>query len=122
MFLMKKVLLICMLFVLGNVFSQNQGTITGTVSDIELDNEPLLLATVQLKNTSKIVQTNFHGNFEFTHIASGDYTLVFSYLGYDTIEVPVVVNKDEITRVNGGLKTKVITLEPISNADIAKLE
>tara|TARA_R110000868_G_scaffold82956_7_gene234033 strand:+ start:12370 stop:12732 length:363 start_codon:yes stop_codon:yes gene_type:complete len=109
-----------MLFVVGNVCSQNQGTITGTVSDIELDNEPLLFANVQLKNTSKIAQTNFHGNFEFTNVASGDYILVFSFLGYDTIEVPVVVKNNEITRANGELKTKVITLATIANSDIAE--
>tara|TARA_R110002050_G_scaffold48356_3_gene112482 strand:+ start:39156 stop:39518 length:363 start_codon:yes stop_codon:yes gene_type:complete len=111
-----------MLFVVGNVCSQNQGTITGTVSDVELDNEPLLFANVQLKNTSKIAQTNFHGNFEFTNIESGEYILVFSFLGYDTIEVPVVVKNNEIIRVNGGLKTKVILLETSLTADVAAVE
>ena len=116
---MKKVFLICLLFTLGNVFSQNKGTITGTVSDIELGNEPLLFANVQLKNTSEITQTNFHGNFEFTNIESGNYTLIFSFLGYETIEIPVHVTTNEIIRVNGELKTKTLILDDISVTDIA---
>ncbi len=118
---MKKLFLICMLFALGNVLSQSQGTVKGTVSDIELENEPLLFAHVELKNTSKIEQTNFHGNFEFTNIASGNYTIIFSFLGYDSIEIPIVVRDNETTRVNGGLKAKE-NLETMPNSGIAAVE
>jgi len=119
---MKKILLIGMLFVIGNVFCQRNGAISGTVSDIELNNEPLLFATVQLKNTSLKTQTNFHGNYEFTDVEPGDYTLVFSFLGYETIEVPVHVTTANLTRTNGELKTKTLALEVIAMADIAASE
>ncbi|MGB5647026.1 MAG: carboxypeptidase-like regulatory domain-containing protein, partial [Muriicola sp.] len=56
------------------VFSQEQGTIAGTILDQEVFNEPLIYAEVHLKETSKRVQTNFHGNFEITGIAPGNYT------------------------------------------------
>tara|TARA_R110000868_G_scaffold103873_1_gene285832 strand:- start:1270 stop:1671 length:402 start_codon:yes stop_codon:yes gene_type:complete len=119
---MKKFLLICMLCIFGNVFAQNKGTITGTVSDLELDNEPILFATIQLKNTSKTTQTNFHGNYEFSDIEPGNYTMVFSFLGYETIEIPVHVTTDEITRVNGELKPKTLAIDTISMTDIAVSE
>lgn len=116
---MKINFLIGMLCVIGNVFSQSNGAITGTVSDIALDNEPILFATIQLKNTSKSTLTNFHGNYEFTAIVPGNYTLVFSFLGYETIEVPVQVTPDKITSANGALRTKTLALESISMPAIA---
>jgi sporulation protein YlmC with PRC-barrel domain len=108
---MKNVLLIAMLCVIGNLFSQNKGTIVGKVSDIELNDEPILFAQIEIKNSSKTAQTNFHGNFEISDVAPGDYTLVFSFLGYETIEVPVKVKNNETIRVNGKLKTKVIEID-----------
>ena len=119
---MKKLLLISMLFVFANAFSQNKGAITGNVSDLELSNEPLLFASVQIKNTSKIAQTNFHGNFELKDIESGEYTLVFSFLGYDSLEVPVSVKNNEVTLVNGALKSKKLDYNTIPVADVAVAE
>lgn len=121
-FLMKNLLLITMLFVFVNGFSQNKGAITGNVSDVELNNEPLFFASVQIKNSSKIAQTNFHGNFEFKDIESGEYTLVFSFLGYDTIEVPVLVKNNEVTQINGALKSKKLEYDAILIADVVMTE
>ncbi len=50
----------------------------------------MLFAHVQIKNTPISVQTNFHGNFEITGIDPGNYTLLVSYLGYETIEIPII--------------------------------
>ncbi len=119
---MKNILLITMLLVIGNLFSQNKGTIVGKVSDIELNDEPILFAQVEIKNSSKTAQTNFHGNFEISDITPGEYTLVFSFLGYETVEVPVEVKNNETIRVNGKLKTKVVEFDTAFKDELVSSE
>ena len=98
---------------MGIGFSQTQGTIKGNVLDNEMQNEPLLFANVQLKGADKKTETNFHGNFEFNNIETGKYTLVVSYAGYETTEIPVEVLANNVTRVKQGLKAKTIDLTTI---------
>ncbi|MGB5227927.1 MAG: carboxypeptidase-like regulatory domain-containing protein, partial [Eudoraea sp.] len=85
---MKNLALVFSLFITTLMFSQQQGSVVGTILDKAMNNEPLLFANINIKNTPTTVQTNFHGNFEIDNINPGEYTLVVSYLGYETIEVP----------------------------------
>ncbi|MBT8181899.1 MAG: carboxypeptidase-like regulatory domain-containing protein [Eudoraea sp.] len=112
---MKKLTLIFSLLFTGLLFSQQQGSVVGTILDKEMNNEPLLFANVQLKNTSKSIQTNFHGNFEIHDIKAGDYTLVVSYLGYETLEIPISIEEKKTTQVLSELESKKISLEDIAS-------
>ena len=87
-------------------YSQEQGSIQGRITDGELNDDPLIFARVSLKNTDIEAETNFHGNFEFDHLDSGEYTLVISYLGYETIEVPISVEESLTARIDRSLKAK----------------
>lgn len=81
-------------------YAQN-GTIVGKVQDKEVNNEPLPFANVSIKGTSKGATTDFDGLYQITNIEPGTYTLVFSFVGYETKEVPnVVVNPGKITNVD----------------------
>lgn len=115
---MKNILLIGLLFVMGNVFSQDLGSIKGSVIDLEIDSEPVIFADVQLKNTDTNTQTNFHGNFEFSNIEVGNYTVVVNFLGYESVEIPIEVSNDKVSNIKVGLKSKLIPLEAISEVDI----
>ena len=64
-------------------FAQAQ-TVTGTVSD---ETGPLPGANVLVKGTTNGTQTDFDGNYSIN--APGDATLVISYIGYRTVEVPI---------------------------------
>ncbi len=112
-----KLLLIVHFFAITCLFSQENCSIVGKVSDKELSNEPLLFATVQIKETDKITQTNFHGNFEFKDVEPGDYILVFSFLGYETSEMPIAVKKEETFKINSLLKQKTIAFEANNDLD-----
>lgn len=96
------------------LFSQQEGSVVGTILDKEMNNEPLLFANVQLKNTSRSIQTNFHGNFEIHDIIAGDHTLVVSYLGYETREIPIRIEKDKTTIVVDELEAKKISLAELA--------
>lgn len=83
---MKYKLNILLLFLSLTSVSFSQQTITGLVTTSG-NNQPLPGVTVLLKGTTKGTTTDFDGNFTI-EVTSRD-TLVFSYLGYATQEVPI---------------------------------
>ena len=78
------------LFLVGLGVTLAQTQVRGTIVDIE--NEPVIGATVQIKGTSQGTITDYDGNFSLSAPTNG--TLVISYVGMVTQEVPVspVVN------------------------------
>ena len=107
------------LFLIGIIFSaatwaQGTGSIVGVLSDKEVNNEPLPFATVQIKNTSKGTTTDFDGLYEISNVEAGTYTLVFSFVRYETVEVPnVVVEADKVTTINAGLGATAAALDEV---------
>lgn len=61
-------------------------TVTGTVTDV--NGEELIGVNVLVKGTDIGTATDLDGSFEFTDLEE-DAVLVFSYIGYKTLEVPV---------------------------------
>ncbi|WP_026812377.1 SusC/RagA family TonB-linked outer membrane protein [Arenibacter certesii] len=79
-------LLISFLMFQWFTYAQDDITIRGTVTDN--DNQPLPGASVIVKETTTGTQTDFDGNFVLDNIPAKG-TLVFSYLGFTTLEIPV---------------------------------
>ncbi|MGB5172232.1 MAG: carboxypeptidase-like regulatory domain-containing protein [Eudoraea sp.] len=119
---MKNLALVFSLLFTALLFSQQQGSVVGTILDKEMNNEPLLFANIQLENTQNTVQTNFHGNFQIDNINPGKYNLVVSYLGYETLEIPIIIEKNKITQVTEELESKKISLEDIASLQRAVKE
>lgn len=90
-------------------FAQANGSIRGKILDSEMFNEPLLMATVSLKNTDWSDQTNFNGNFEIADIEPGKYTLAVTFLGYEELEFPIEVKENEQLEILESLKAKTLT-------------
>ena len=63
------------------------GTITGSVTDSS-NNDLLPGVNVLVKNTTNGTNTDFNGNFSLDNVSNGD-VLVFSYIGYKTLELKV---------------------------------
>ncbi|NND16339.1 MAG: SusC/RagA family TonB-linked outer membrane protein [Eudoraea sp.] len=80
--LLKGLLLVGALLSFGLVQAQD---VSGNVSDA---NGPLPGASVVVQGTTNGTQSDFDGNYTLSDVAS-DATLVFSYIGYSTVEVPV---------------------------------
>src|ERR1700761_9564957 len=88
---MKKLLLVSLCFLMlcvTQVFAQNR-TVTGTVTAKE-DGLPIPGATVKVKGSNVGTQTNTAGKFTLS-VPSGT-TLVVSFVGYTTQQVPVGSN------------------------------
>ncbi|GAB2531401.1 TonB-dependent receptor [Rufibacter soli] len=83
--------------------TQNPGKITGTLTD-SLTGKPIEFATVALleAGTKKAVNgtvTNAQGQYAFTGVVPGEYTLSFSFIGYVTKvrpQVTVTAQKPEV--------------------------
>ena len=80
--LLKGLLLVGALLSFGLVQAQD---VSGNVSDA---NGPLPGASVLVQGTTNGTQSDFDGNYTLNNVAS-DAILVFSYIGYSTVEVPV---------------------------------
>lgn len=96
---MKKILLILAVIFCQLAVAQGKGTIKGKLLDKDTDNEPLSFASVILKGTTIGTETDLEGNYSLS-VTPGSYTIVFSFLGYKTIEVAVTVKEGETVTVN----------------------
>lgn len=70
----------------GTTLAVAQKTVTGTVTSAT-DNTPLIGASILVKGTSTGTITDVDGNFSIR--VDEDGVLVFSYTGYESLEVPV---------------------------------
>lgn len=126
----KNSLLILFLFVMGSVLAQTK-EITGTVVDDS--GIPLPGANVLIKGTTTGTQTDFDGNFTIN--ASAEDILVFSYVGYQTVETTVGTNQnfdielkpdaaalEEVVVVGYGSQKKSVTTGAISSVKAEELE
>jgi len=79
-------------------YSQQGGTIRGFV--YEKDNgEPVLFTSVYLLKTNYGAATDINGYFTISRIPDGNYTLMITYMGYDTLSEPVIIkNGDVVTK------------------------
>ncbi len=111
-----------MLFATVN-YAQNTGLIVGKVMDNELDNTPLVFANVSLKGNSTEAQTDLTGLFLIENLEAGDYTLVFSFPGYETQEIKVHVDGLQPIELQVSLAASTISLsELVSLASTSKKE
>ncbi len=66
----------------GFVYAQNI-SIQGVVSNAETK-EVLIGANIQILETKEVTVTNRNGHFVFENLSAGDYTVVVSYIGFET--------------------------------------
>jgi len=114
---MKKTLFFLAFVCTLSLFAQEEGAIKGTVYDMEMNNEPLLFADVQIKDTKFKTQTNFRGNFEISNIEPGNYILKITFLGYEAHEIPVQVTASNTLQITQGLQAKTLSLPDMTFAD-----
>jgi TonB-linked outer membrane protein, SusC/RagA family len=96
---MKKLIILCLAVFIANIATA-QVRVTGTVTYAD-DGTPVAYATVTVKGVSGVgVYTDGDGKYSLDNVAS-NATLIFSFLGYTTQEVPVsgrsVINVSLVT-------------------------
>jgi iron complex outermembrane recepter protein len=100
---------------------QAQYIISGNVLD-EKTKEPLVAATVYAKGTTVGVVTNIEGKFYIT-VPNGTNTIVVSYVGYSSKEVPVSPGMgDVIVNLEEGVELENVVVIGSRNQTRTKLE
>ncbi|HPT21686.1 MAG TPA: TonB-dependent receptor [Bacteroidales bacterium] len=89
--------------------SSPSGEISGVVTD-QTTNEPLPYATVVIKGTVVGAVTDLYGNFRFSNLAQGEYTLKISYTGYSPKEIPVSLNAGEKKKISVALDQPMLAI------------
>ena len=122
---MKNTFTLILIFYSSILLSQS-GRITGLVMDGEYD-EPMAFANVIVKGSTIGTTTDFDGKYSLD-LQPGEYTLTFSFVGYQTIEVSeVLIKSDEVEQVDVTLSTNtldeiIITTTVRKNTESAVLD
>ncbi|SDE05051.1 Outer membrane receptor proteins, mostly Fe transport [Mucilaginibacter pineti] len=120
---MKKIYLLTLfLFIVVCAFAQKKQLISGTIKDAATG-ETLIGATVRIKelvNTGAV--TNNYGFYSIS-APDGEYTLIFSYIGYESLSMPVSLHKAQTIGVTlnakSNLQEVVISANRPNNDQIA---
>ncbi|WP_103069386.1 TonB-dependent receptor [Aquimarina sediminis] len=111
---MRKIVTLFALLFVGILFAQETGSVTGTLLDKESNNQPLPFANVLIKGTTKGTITDFDGIYSIENLEPGTYTVEFSFVGYETLEIKdVVVKPNEATTVNTSIGASAAALDEV---------
>lgn len=115
-----KLLILTILFSI-TALAQNKGIITGVLTDKDMNNAPLAFANAVIKGTSIGATTDDKGRYSLK-VEPGNYTLIFSFIGYETIEVPVTVKEGETLTIDkalgaGGYKLDDVVIQKVTNRE-----
>ncbi len=110
---MKQFLLTITLLTSLLTFSQNSTSISGKVLDQEFNNEPLPFANVLIKGTDKGTSSNFDGLYKIENLDAGSYIIEFSFIGYETQNIPFQVKANESKVLDITLKASAAALDEV---------
>ncbi len=75
--------------------------------------EPAIYTSVYLKGTTFGNQTNLDGFFTITQIPPGDYTLMITSIGYDTVQLPLTLKSGDILTKKLYLKKSAVQMKEL---------
>lgn len=111
---MKKIVTFFALFFVGILLAQETGSVTGTLSDKESNNQPLPFANVLIKGTTKGTTTDFDGLYTIDNLQPGTYTIEFSFVGYESLEVKdIEIKSGQTITVNGAIGASAAALDEV---------
>ena len=110
---MKHIIYTALFFISALSFAQNTGSISGNLLDFESNNEPLMFAKVLIKETGAEMLSDDKGFFKFENLEDGEYTLVSSFVGYETKESKITLASNKTATLNITLEPSTISLEDL---------
>lgn len=100
-------------FICLSSLSAQNGTISGKLTERQKDKlEGLPFANVFLEGTTFGATTDFDGNYSF-RAPAGNYTLIASFMGYETLKKPIAVPADGSITINVEMKPQGISIEGV---------
>ncbi|MDT0555326.1 TonB-dependent receptor [Patiriisocius hiemis] len=99
------------LFTIG--LSAQTGSIVGKLTDKDFNNEPLPFANVIIKGTSTGTTSDIDGLYALENVPVGSYTIVFSFVGYETVELAATVEANKVTTINVPMGASAAALDEV---------
>lgn len=91
---MKSFVLLAFALLLGSFIAAQNGIIRGNVYD-QASGEPIIFGNLRLANTNFGEITDVNGFFSLS-VPAGDYTLIATYIGYDSVAIEVSIKENQI--------------------------
>ena len=107
----KLIFIFSILLLTTSVFSQT-GNIRGFVYD-KSSGEPIIFCSVFLKGTNIGSATDINGMYNISKVKAGDYTIVATYIGYDTSAVQITLKTGKILTQNLEISESTIQLNEV---------
>jgi len=105
---------------LGSALFAQKGIVRGNVYD-KATGEPIIYGTVRLAGTTIGTSTDLNGFFSLSNIEAGDYVLVATYIGYDSVGVDVTVANGKIVYRRLNMEESSVNLDVVQvSAEKAK--
>lgn len=110
---MKYLLIVLALFFSSIISAQTTGSIAGKLIDKEYNDEPLAFGNVLIKGTTTGTTSDIDGLYGFENLNAGSYTLLYSFVGYETQEVTIEVVANKVTTVNVTMGASTASLDEV---------
>jgi len=108
----KIMVVVCLLLMPGSLLAGTTGTLTGTVTDV--DDKPIVAATVLLVGTRLGAYSDTEGKFTILNVPAGTYAVKVSRLGYNSVTTQEVrVSADQQTTLDVGLGGTTLQTEEV---------
>jgi hypothetical protein len=104
---MKKITALCFFLIAISSAAQIQGNVTDT------NGKPLSFVSVYLENTLTGTTTNDNGDYDLTVSKTGNYVVVFQYLGYKTLKKSANIQSFPFT-LNATLEEEKVVLDEVT--------
>ena len=92
--------------------AQIKGTLTGIIIDKDVNNGALAFATVLVKETKNSVSSDENGKYSI-YLNPGNYTIEFSFVGYESFEKSVTIKTGQVTTIDGYIGSGNYTLKDV---------
>ena len=106
-------LLVCALFILGNAAAQSGGTVRGNVYEQE-SGDPIIYGNVRIEGTDLGANTDFEGFFNIANVPAGEYKLIATYIGFDSVTVDIKVRDGGIVYESMYMKAGAVQLSAVN--------
>ena len=95
-----------------NVSGQKAGSIEGIVMNAD-DGLGIPSVNVVVKNTMLGSSTGMHGGYSISNIPVGEYEIIFSFLGFETIEQSIVIETDKMIKIDVAMNPAAFSLSSV---------
>ena len=86
----------------ANTFAQNNASVKGTITDAQ--NKPLAGVNIAVTKLNKGASSKKNGSYKIENLPAGTHTLVFSFVGYQSLQQNISLDKNETLNLDIMLK------------------